>query len=398
MCQICGVIAEYNPFHNGHLEHLQALRQITGANYIVAIMSGNFVQRGEPAIIDKFKRTQAALLCGADIVLELPAPYATASAEAFASGACLALAATNMVDSLCFGSESGDINELLPVAEFFCNEKAIFKQSLRDKLAQGVSFAHARAYAAEIIKPDFAKIISSPNNILAVEYLKAIIKYSLPLKPYTIKRQGAGHDSLDFLAESASASAIRKHVFSGGSFDKLNALMPAKSLEILRDEYILGAINQACNLSPFLHYSLKTNTKNIWGLPESLYTRIVSAADEFYPISEIINTAKAKNHTHSSIRRAVLHIILGINAEDSRAKIPYLRILGFSKNSAKIVGELHKRAQIPVITNLKNTKNLPPNAKNFLNIELRATEIYWLGLKAKGLAARNEKRTPMVII
>ncbi|MCL2396848.1 MAG: nucleotidyltransferase family protein [Defluviitaleaceae bacterium] len=395
MADICGIIAEYNPFHNGHLHQLRWAKKITGANAAVVALSGNFVQRGEAALIDKFRRTEAALHCGADMVLELPVPYATASAEAFALGGCRLLAATGMVDALCFGSESGDIAPLHRLATLLCNENADFKRILRQKLASGASFPAARAYALGAICPAATHIISSPNNILGIEYLKAIIKESLPLVPATSLRYGADHHATDFLQDSASASSIRKHVRGGGSLDALAPLMPAQSLDILRQEHDLSAINHIDNFSPFFHFALQRGT---YGTSEGLQNRITAAARDHYLISHIIAAAKCKNHTRTAIQRAILHIILDISRQNHYAPIPYIRVLGFRRSRRDLLHKLHKTANLPVITNLKHTANLPAAAKTLLDMELAATKIYWLAMRPHGVAAINELATPMVIV
>lgn len=385
MPPICGIIAEYNPFHNGHLYHIKQAMAASCAEALIVALSGNFVQRGEAAIIDKFSRTAAALHGGADMVIELPLPHATATAEAFALGGCRLLAATNIVDVLCFGSESDEIAPLYAVAYRLCHESGDFKAALRQNMARGLSFPAARAAALNAAD---AKIISTPNNILSVEYLKAIIKENLPLQPIAVKRSGADHNASVLSAGISSASAIRKHMTEGGSLEALKSLMPPESFRLLCQEHIQNAINHIDNFSHFFHYALQN-------LPKS---ELSTAAASNFLISHIIHAAKTKNRTHAALRRAALEIILKTPANLRYAPPPYIRVLGFKRSRRDLLQRLHKSAALPVITNLKHAQSLPPAAKTFLGLEFAATKTYWLALKPYGVAERSEFSQPMVIL
>ncbi|MCL2377289.1 MAG: nucleotidyltransferase [Defluviitaleaceae bacterium] len=402
MSKICGVVTEYNPFHNGHLYHLEQSRQETGADTIIAVMSGDFVQRGEPAIIDKYKRTQMALLCGADMVIELPVAHATSSAEGFAAAACRLLAATNIVDALCFGSEAGEIDPLIAIARHLCNETEDFKQILKKQLASGVSFPVARATALKSTFGPDADIINTPNNILGIEYLKAIIKYDLPMVPYTIKRQGAEHNSEDFLSHSASAGAIRKFIRDGGDIAQITALMPKASYNILLGEHRRSILNNLDNFSPFLHYILHNMPRDrlagLSGLSQALQNRLTASARQHYLISDVLAATKTKSHTHTALQRAVVHILLGINTPALRNDAPYIRVLGFRREKEGLLRRLHATASLPVITNLKHTKDLPPYARNMLDLEIAATKAFWLGLRHNGVPEKNEFERPMIMV
>ena len=405
MSKICGVITEYNPFHNGHAYHLDRSRYETGAQDIIAVMSGDFVQRGEPAIIDKYRRAQMALNCGVDIVLELPVAWATASAEGFASGACRLLDATNIVDSLCFGSEIGEIRPLKDVAYHLCRESDEFKRVLKKQMATGVSFPVARAAAiAATLSQDAAAIISHPNNILGIEYLKALIKNDLikRIVPHTIKRQGAEHNSNEFNSGTASAGAIRKHVRDGGDLASLVPLMPQDSFRVLVGEHRKFAINDLDSFSPYFHHALHITPKErlaeLSGLSTAAQNRLVATARQHYLISDVLAATKSKSHTHTALQRAVLHITLGISREVMHHDIPYIRILGFRREKEALLRRLVAAASVPIITNLKHTKHLPNNLRNTLNLEISATRAFWLGLKHKGVPEKNELETPMVIV
>jgi len=403
MGKVCGIITEYNPFHNGHAYHLDRSRRETGADNVIAVMSGDFVQRGEPAIIDKYRRAQMALSCGVDIVLELPVAWATASAEGFASGACRLLAATNIVNSVCFGSEAGEIKMLEDIARHLCNETDDFKGILKQQLATGMSFPAARAAAiTATLGDEAANIINHPNNILGIEYLKAIIKHNLHITAHTIKREGAAHNSSHFASGTASAGAIRKHVRSGGNLADLLPLMPISSHKVLTNEHGNLVINSLDNFSAFFHHALhlvpKEHLAQLSGLSRSMQNRLVAAAKQHFLISDVLEAAKSKSHTHVALQRAVLRITLGIPAETIHQKIPYIRVLGFRREKEALLRRLHAAATVPVITNLKNTKNLPKNARTMLDLEINATKMFWLGLKQQNVPEKNELETSMVII
>jgi len=380
MIKICGIVAEYNPFHNGHQYHLAKAREISGADALVVVMSGNFVQRGEPAIIDKFVRTKAALLGGADMVLELPTPFATRSAEGFAAAVYI-LAKTGIVNSLCFGCETDNIPILQEIARNLVSESEDFKRILKENLTQGNSFPRARAAALSqtLVReiPDIVNIVSSPNNILGIEYLKAIEKYQLPLMPYGLARKGAAHHGKELVGSFASASALRREIHAGRL--DLDPFMPTTSLSLLKAEHAKGAINHIDNFSHFLHYNALNNNMD---------TRLNRAAADNFNISEIVQAAKSKNITHTALKRAALHSIL----QPSQAALPhYIRILGFRRDQAHLVKAMHKNAALSIVSNLKN-------ATEIMADEIRNTKLYWLALKHKGIVERNEISSPMVII
>ena len=403
MNKVCGIITEYNPFHNGHAYHLAESRRATGAEDVIAVMSGDFVQRGEPAIIDKYRRAQMALGCGVDIVLELPVVWATASAEGFADGACRLLAATNIVNAVCFGSEAGEIAPLMDIARHLCSETADFKDVLKKQLATGASFPAARGLAvAATLGEAAADILNHPNNILGIEYLKSILKNDLKIMPHTIRRRGAAHNSGEFFGDTASAGAIRRHVLSGGEVAQLLPLMPGDSFWVLAGEHRDGAINYLDNFSPYFHHALfltpKERLADFSGLPTSMQNRLVAAAREHFLISDVLAAAKSKSFTHTALQRAVLRIVLGIRADAITQDIPYIRVLGFRRKKEALLRRLHAAASVPVITNLKHTHNLPKNARNLLDLEISATRAYWLGLKPYGVPEKNEFAAPMVIL
>ncbi|MCL2753113.1 MAG: nucleotidyltransferase family protein [Defluviitaleaceae bacterium] len=388
MDKTCGIIAEYNPFHNGHAYQISAARHICNSQNVIVILSGNFVQRGEPAVINKFARTKQALLSGADLVLELPADFAMSSAEGFAQGAVSILDASGIVTDICFGAENPDISALKYIAKFLANETDEFKQILRHHLSMGDNFPKARAKAissAMINNENFEDIIKSPNNILGIEYLKAIEKIGAGITPHAIARKGASHHSKKLVPPYASASALRNEIL-GGNIDIIADFVPLSSYKILQHEHLHGAINFVDNLSPYFHYALATKkTKTIFD----------KTAKSYYNISDIINATKTKNVTHAALKRAAIQVLLNTKKSEQPQ---YIRVLGFKRQKQNLVSLLHKKSSLPVVTNLKDINNLPQSAKEMLEFELWASNLWWLGLKHKNIHAPNEFSTPMVIV
>ena len=372
-----GIIAEYNPFHNGHKYHIEQAKILTGAERVIVVMSGNFVQRGEPAVYNKQVRTKAVLLNGADIVLELPVFYSTASAELFARAAVDILDKTNCVDFLCFGCESGSLMPLAQAADILSDESESFKAALKAALDSGKAFPAARACAlAEACGVD-PSIISLPNNILAIEYLKALTTLKSTIKPIGIRRMYTEYNSLETAGSFASATAVRNMIKSNSA--SVQAFMP----------YDFGGNSPvfADDLSPMLNYALRMNTaeslSKIYGITEGLENRIIRSAGENLTFTDIVNSVKTKRYTQTAIQRALLHTILNITAEDiCRISSPspnhYIRVLGFRRSSADLLSEICKKAALPIVTNVKSRDSLSEAGKFMLLKESSATDIYSL--------------------
>ncbi len=397
----CGIIAEYNPFHNGHLLHIKTARSIFGAENIIVVMSGNFVQRGEPAICDKYARTKAALLNGADVVIELPIFFATSSAEFFAKGAVNILHNCGIVDSICFGSENGDIDMLSSLAEsLICLEKnPVFKQAIKEELQKGVSFPVARQKAMDkMCELEEKPVLYEPNDILAVEYLKAIYSLKSPITPLCIKREIAHYHSKTLSSVISSATAIRSFVFDGikgdmKDFEALEGAMPKSSFEIFVEEINKGvAPNRLDNYSDVLQYIVRSSDADdiskIFDISEGLENRIISFVGGYKKISDIVTGVKTKRYTFTKLQRAVLHLLLGITTEDfnyfdKKGGPQYIRVLGFKSDKGYLIKELSEKATLPLVMNLKYAKNiLNQDAMKMLNHEIRTTDIYNLGLEA----------------
>ena len=388
---ICGIIVEYNPLHNGHVYHLE--RALSLGRRVVAVMSGNFVQRGEPAIYDKFKRTRAALLSGVDMVLELPCGFATASAELFAYGAVKTLACTNIVDYLCFGAEAESIEPLYALAKLLSDEPPEYIAPLRAALSEGLSYPRARHLALKAARPDIADIVNEPNNILGIEYLKAIVKNNLDITPVAIQRTGRGHNEGDIKEGYASAKAIRRHIWAKEPTSRLKAFMPRGSFDITAAAVHENAICHIDLLSPILHFILKLQknkgVSKIYSEREGIGNRLYEAARHNSGISGILAAAKTKRYTHTYLSRLIIHTLL--NLERSPQEPMYIRVLGIRKEARPLLGLLSKNAALPVITN-------PKQAQAALSQDLFATELYNIALKQNNIPELDEFRQGLIIL
>lgn len=376
---ICGIVAEYNPFHAGHAYHIEQTRlQLGEETAIVCAMSGNFVQRGEVAILSKNARAAAAVGGGADLVLELPLPWAISSAERFARGAVELLAATGVVTHLSFGSESGDIAALGEAEALL--RRPEFGELLTAELSSGVSFAAARQAAAEKLAGDCAGMFSAPNNILAIEYLKAIVAGNLPLQPVTVARAGAGHDSADADA-MPSASYLRARLAAG---EGIEAILPEASADMLRCECAAGrAPVLAEHLETAMLSRLRMLPKSAFSsLPdagEGLDNRLYKAVHSECSVQGILEAAKSKRYAMSRLRRMLIAAVLGVTAADSEGAPPYLRILAANERGLAVLREMRGCSTLPVITKPAEIHALDARARHIFDLETAATDFYVLG-------------------
>jgi len=365
---ITGVITEYNPFHNGHLYHLNESRRMTGADHIIAVMSGDFLQRGTPAIIHKYARTRMALLCGADLVLELPSRFACSSAEYFASGGIDLLNRLGCVTDFVFGSECSDSVLLSKAASVLLEEPPLYRQILNEELRLGASFPVARQTALQAVMPELSgDLLNSPNNILGFEYLKALMRLKSNIIPHCLKRQGSGyHDVIDSDQPFASATGIRKTVFENISCDRsefpeavLSYYVPEEVLDILKEAFGSSFPVSEQDFDALLRYRLLTvmgHYTDYMDVPEDLAARIEKSLPEYENFSSFIQKLKTKNYTYTRISRALIHILLDMKVspqkESFKYMVPYARILGFRKNSSTLLHELKLHSSIPLITKM----------------------------------------------
>ena len=389
--KIIGIIAEYNPFHNGHAYQITTIRERTGADFVIVAMSGDFVQRGAPAILDKYARAQMALSCGADLVLELPALWATASAEHFAMAGVTLFEKMGLVDGICFGAETDNLPLLTAIADILADEPEAYRTLLASYLKTGVAFPKARASAlADFVAmhethltDDLHEVLSSPNNILAIEYLKALRRRHSSMTPYLIRREGSGyHDTA--LAPTASATGIREALFSGNA--SISVSMPATAYTILQEYQVMAPLLDANDFSPILGYRLLTlSPKELTAFGDcsaDIANRLYKNRPAFSSYTSFAAQNKRRDVTYTRMSRILLHIVLSITDEDyahfaSCDYIPYLRILGFRTAATRLFGELKAAAQVPLISKLADASAiLSPDALSLLDKDIFAADLY----------------------
>ncbi|WP_274361528.1 nucleotidyltransferase [Paenibacillus thermotolerans] len=396
-----GIVVEYNPFHNGHAYHLEETLRATGAEAVVAVMSGNWLQRGEPALVSKRARAEMALAGGADLVIELPVAYSTQPAEWFAYGAVSALHASGIVDALCFGSEAGDIGALYAVAERMSSEPETFKEKLRAQLKSGAPYPLAYAAAVRSLVPntdaDAGSLLSQPNNSLGYHYILSLLRLGSRIKPYTIQRIKAGYAQEHITDESiASATAIRKALFSKEAADSKEALrgiaafVPKATLDIMIRECEAGKgpVHWESYRIPLLHRLLTATPEQLAAfreVTEGLEHRIkkaLSAAARPVTVDSLLEALKTKRYTRTKLQRMLTSIYLehrkdALTADVLRQGVPYLRVLGFSERGRPLLKKMKEKASVPVLTNV-GREHLHP----MLQLDVAATAAYSLAYTA----------------
>lgn len=362
--KVAAIISEYNPFHNGHKYQIDKAREITGADKVIALMSGNFVQRGEFAAYSEPVRTSAAISCGVDLVLENPAIFTLRSAEGYASSAVYRLSAINCVDYLVFGAEHPYLNDITEIAELLAKEPYEYKSALSDALSSGKSFASARSVAVSGILGDKAsKILKQPNNLLAIEYIKAIIKQNSPIKPILINRIGNLHDSEIPNGAFASASYIRQNIAECKKY------VPKSAYEIYKNEKPFVQTSFDASIISALTLISKEQLKNISGISEGLENKIKTEALKCNSLDSLISRIKSKRYTYSGIKRSLLCAYLNITKDDEQRIPEYVKILGFNENGRKILNRAKKISSIPII------KTASPILKNESAMEIYKREV-----------------------
>lgn len=378
---ITGIITEYNPFHHGHLYHLNSAKKNTDSHGIICIMSGNFVQRGEPAIIDKWKRAEMALLNGVDLVIELPTFYALSSAEFFAKGSVSILNSIGVVDNLFFGSECGDVNSLYKIAKVLTFESDEFKEIIKENLGKGLTYAKAREIALiEILKDESLNtILSSSNNILGIEYIKAILKLNSNIKPMTLKREGSNYNDNELNSFFSSATSIRNNLKGNNSLKNLENYMPKPSLDILSNlknnkyPFVFSE-----DMYPFIKYKLLTNCinfNNILEVKEGLDNKLIKEIYNSESLEEFILNIKSKRYTYTKISRILAQIFISLDNYDFNSLIDennlYARVLAFNDTGKLILKEMKKKSTIPIITKVQKNHNNP-----LLSLDIQSSKAY----------------------
>ncbi|MDF2944477.1 MAG: hypothetical protein K0S01_3335 [Herbinix sp.] len=419
--KVVGLITEYNPFHNGHKYHIEEAKRITGADCVIAVMSGNFVQRGTPAIIDKYSRTEMALHNGVDLVLELPVCYATGSAEYFAHGAVSILDKLGIVDTLCFGSECGDIILLQKAAKFLLDAPASYHDRLQSLLKEGLTYPAARLKALEpsmdafegVDGPAISKVLMEPNNILGIEYVKALYNLSSNIVPITIQRISSHYHDKHLSDKSttsnptitsiledgetpnplviSSATAIRNsiHKRNINSFLDLEAAknsVPNDVYQFLIENYNKTYPITEADFSQVIKYKLLEQDNRLLNqyvdISNDLAERMKNIPDFNLSIEELAQMIKTKNMTLTRINRALIHLLLNIRSEDfaeynQSGYALYARVLGIRKEASHLLREIEKSGKTPIITKVsKAGSQLDVLGKRMLSEDLFATHIY----------------------
>lgn len=401
--KVLGIITEYNPFHNGHKYHIEEAKKITGADYLIAVMSGDFVQRGSPAITSKYNRSMMALNNGVDLVLELPVCYSTGSAQYFALGAVSLLNQLGIVDYLCFGSECGDIALLEEAANLFYNPTKSFNETLSTYIREGLSYPAARAKAANhLLKMEqkdntheLCKIISEPNNILGIEYIMALAKVSSTIKPLTITRQKAHyHDTNLGKAEYdegviSSATAIRgimQEVKDISALSSIKSSVPKSVFDYFKKDYLSTFPITLDDFSAIIKYLLLSQSSHALAeyldLSPDLADRIKNIDIQNYSISELIQMFKTKNITLTRVNRALIHVLLNIKKTNFQEYLDdkiiyYARILGMKKEASHLLRMIKKNSDISLITKVSTAyKQLDFLGMRMLNQDIFATHLY----------------------
>ena len=371
--KILGLIVEYNPFHNGHLYHLKKSLEITNSTHSIAVMSGNFLQRGEPALFDKYKRAEMAVSNGVDLVVELPTLYACQSAEIFAHGAITLLNSLNCIDSICFGSEHGDIDLLVEISKILINEPDKFKTLLKRNLDEGILFALARSKALSeymlnhtnlnIDENKLNDVLSTPNNILGIEYIKSLLKHKSTIRPYSITRIQADYNSETIESNICSATAIRKTLKEYNTLNSISNVVPIKTFELISksidnnfnpmfDEYYFDTIRELVirDLN-ILNSYFDVNE----GIENKIYKSVFSCKNIF----ELQQSIKSKRYTLTKVKRILNNILLGITKDDMNTvknimKLPYVRILAFNDKGREIIKQIKLNSEIKIINKFSN--------------------------------------------
>ena len=396
MSGVLGIVSEYNPFHNGHILHLKKSLEMTKADFTIAIMSGNFTQRGDTSLIDKWAKTEMALKQGIDLVIELPTLYAISSAENFADGAVKILNSLGIIDYISFGSEIGEIKPLDDVATVLSKEPKDFSEILKRQLRSGLSYPKAREIAIQMYfgtSPIYTEALQNPNNILGIEYLKALKRSKSNITPITIKRNYNSYNSNDVKNGVASATAIRTMIMQKKN---IHTVVPYETYEIIERLTEEGKIVSSLKVfEKEIIYNLRkmtiTEIANLADVTEGLENKIKQASNMTNDLDELIQKIKSKRYTETRIRRILLYSLLNITKKDmtiSKKVTPYIRVLGFNKHGKRIISAIaENNPKIKIVVSVKKflDTNRDMNLQSMMMKDILATNIYTLGFKNQPL-------------
>lgn len=398
--KVLGLITEYNPFHFGHKHHLEASKKALKATHTLAIMSGSFVQRGEPSIVDKWTKARMAIDNGIDLVIELPFVYAVQSAELFALGAIKVLDSLNLVDYISFGSEVGDLTPLQKLADILLEEPKVFKETLRDCLNEGLSFSVSRSRALESVysslfptyNDSISSIVKKSNNILGIEYLKAIKKLNSNIRPYTISRIGHDYNDTTIDHRISSATGIRKKIHEDG-IDSIESLVPKPTFYHLSNFYKeYGELNSLKSYSRIVDYLLITKSvrdfKNIFDMEDGLENRFVKYNEKTNGIIDLIQGVSTKRYPKTRIQRILIHLLLGLTRPHIEniysQENSYIRVLGSNHRGLELLKQIKKNSNIHILSKFADYKYLNnENINLILDYEKKASDLFFYGINSK---------------
>jgi len=394
---IAGIICEYNPFHNGHAYHISETRRLLGSECaVVCVMSGNFVQRGEAALFPKMARTKAALAGGADLVLELPLPWAIGSAGHFAAGGIGVLSALGLPVHLSFGSECGDSVTLSEIADRLLSPSA--DELIRKNLESGLSYAEAQQNAADELLGEKADLLKNPNDLLGIEYIKASKTQNAAVTPIAVKRFGTAHDSAAVNGGFASASHIRRLVLGG---EDISGLVSKESMTLYGEDIKNGAAPTVLSEGAVLYRLRTMSDGDFAALPDSgegLANRLAKYARTESSVADILEKTKTKRYALSRLRRMILAAYLGVTAEMQEGLPPYVRVLGANTRGQEILRAAKDTASLPIITKPASAKKLTGSARDIFELESRATDLYVLSCPVEKGRGGSEWTTSPIII
>lgn len=411
--KVVGIVTEYNPFHNGHKYQIEKIRKETNADYVIVAMSGNFLQRGVPAICGKFLRTEMALKCGADLVIEIPTLWSTASAEYFAHAGVSLLASTGIVTHLAFGAETDDLDSLIEVSSILKSEPDVYRLVLANSIRSGNSFPVARKNALITSLPHFSEdklneLLDNPNNILALEYLKALPNN---ITPILIKREGAGYHDTEINTELPSASAIRSAVYGTPEdidWESLENAMPYESFVIFKSALKCNQLLTTNDFSECLGYCLLTQEARGFAAyadcTQDFSNKIKNNLRNYASFEDFIELLKSKDMTYTRVTRCLLHILLDIKQCDytiGRAigYAPYLRILGFRNASSILLSEMKRKATAPIISKAADASTLLDYETNkFFEKDIFASNLYYQHVARKSKTKPKNEYTNQIVI
>lgn len=380
---ITGIIAEYNPLHNGHVYHIKSTKEITNCDATICVMSGNFVQRGTPALLDKWTRAKMALENGIDLVIELPLVYSIASAEFFSYGAVSLLNALGVVNNLSFGSEQGSLHEISKIAKILNSEPEEYKHVLKTCLNSGLSYPKSRNIALCSIfdnEINIKELLNLSNNILAIEYCKSLYKLKSDITPITVQRVGGSYNSVNMDHVYASATSIRKYLNENHDIKFLQEKVPQESFDSIKANYENNSLVFEEDLYTYCKYKALSSDKNtLSSLPdasEGLHNKLYKAFYNSKDIEEFINNTKSKRYTRTRINRLLCQYFVGLdkagNIELKNVETPYARVLGFNTRGIEILRIIKETSKIPIYT------KLPKDMHPFLKLDVIGTNVYSL--------------------